>query len=40
MRNVSDVICGDNVTDNLYSIISPENRAACKIRGISVLQPK
>jgi hypothetical protein len=40
MRDASDIICGDNVTDILYSIFYAENRAVCKIMWISVLQSK
>ena len=39
MRNDSDTICGDNVTDILQSITPSSNQAYCKIIWISGVQP-
>jgi len=40
ISSVSDRICGSSITNILYSLTSPENRAVCKVMWISVLQPK
>ena len=39
-RNVSDIICGENETDILYSITCPEIRTVFKIMWIKFLEPK